>query len=185
MYDIYMFFDFSLNICMLHNPIITCICPLITCICPLIQDVANISMSLYTIVNLFFLKICTMFHRTLLQDVTHSTLPDTQHHVLPHSLPGVGLFEPHFIAHIFTIHWGLPSPPFLNPLSHPDTLACAAPATWAMSREGWLGVLDFVWWVLGLGLRYAMCRWRSIPWEWWNIIWHIQILSTKDLPTAW
>ena len=26
------------------------------------------------------------------------------HHVLSHSLPGVGLFEPHIIAHIFTIH---------------------------------------------------------------------------------
>ena len=27
------------------------------------------------------------------------------HHVLSHSLPEVGRFEPHIIAHIFTIHW--------------------------------------------------------------------------------
>ena len=46
-----------------------------------------------------------MFHRALLQDVTQRPLSDTQHHVLSHSLPGVGLFEPHIIAHIFTIHW--------------------------------------------------------------------------------
>ena len=57
MYDIYMFlFNFFLNIYMLHNPRITCICPLITYICPLIQDVANISMSSYIIVNLTFLE---------------------------------------------------------------------------------------------------------------------------------
>jgi hypothetical protein len=77
---------------------------------------------------------------------------------------------------------GYRHPRSLNPLLHPDTLAYAAPATWAMSREGWLGALDFVWWVLGL--RYAMCRWRSTPSEWWNIIWHIQTLNTKDLQTA-
>ena len=84
---------------MLHNPIITWICALITCICPLIQDVANISMSSYSIVNLSW-KNCTVLHRALLQDVTHSPLPDTEHHVLSHSLPGVGLFEPHLCPHI-------------------------------------------------------------------------------------
>ena len=51
-----------------------------------------------------------MFHTALLQDVTHSPLSDTHHHVLSHSLPGIGRFEPHIIAHIFTIQWGLPSP---------------------------------------------------------------------------
>jgi len=64
----------------------------------------------------------------------------------------------------------------LNHLSPPDTLAYAAPATWAVSREGWLGALDFVLWVPGP--RYAMCQWRSIPWKWWNISWHIQTQST-------
>jgi len=123
-----------------------------------------------------------MFHTALLQDVTHSPLPDTHHHVLSHSSPGVGRFEPHIIAHIFTIHWGLPSPPFFESSFASNTLAYAAPATWAIFREGWLGPLDFVLWVPGP--RYAMCQWRSISWEWWNITWHIQTLSTADLPTA-
>jgi len=78
--------------------------------------------------------------------VTHSPLPDTHHHYLytvylvlavsiPTSLPTYsrsieGYRHPHSQA--------------LNPLSPPDTLAYAVPATWAMSREGWLGALDFV-----------------------------------------
>jgi len=77
---------------------------------------------------------------------------------------------------------GYRHPLSLNPLSLPDTLAYVAPATWAMSREGWLGALDFVLWVPGP--RYAMCQRRSIPWEWWNITCHIQTQSTADVPTA-
>ena len=49
-------FQFLFEHLYVANPIITCICPLITCICPLIQDVANISMSSYSIVNLTFLE---------------------------------------------------------------------------------------------------------------------------------
>jgi len=42
----------------------------------------------------------------LLQDVTHNPLLDTSpsHHVLLHSSPGVGRFDPHIIAHIFNIY---------------------------------------------------------------------------------
>jgi len=172
-----MFFNFNLNIHMLYNEIITCICPLI-------QKVPidfNCTQSHFSWLN------CITWHTALVQDVTHSPLPDTHHPsiVLSHSLPGVGRFDPHIIAHIFTIHChseGYRHPRSLNPLSPPDTLAYATPATWAMSRGGWLGALDFVLWVPGP--RYAMCQWRSIPWEWWNITWRIQTQSTADLPTA-
>jgi len=51
---------------------------------------------------------------------------------------------------------GYRHPRSLNPLVPPDTLAYAAPATWAMSHEGWLGALNFVEWVPGP--RYAMCQ---------------------------
>jgi len=123
-----------------------------------------------------------MFHRALLQDVTRCPLPDTHHHVLSHSLPGVGRFEPDIIAHIFTIHWGQPSPPFFESsfASGYSRLRCACDlgnAPWGM-----VGCTEFR--IMGAGLRYAMCQWRSIPWECWNIIWHIQTLSTKDFKTS-
>jgi len=57
---------------------------------------------------------CITWHTALVQDVTHNPLPVTHHHVLSHSLPGVGRFNPHIIVYIFTIHWGLPSPPFFE-----------------------------------------------------------------------
>jgi len=60
------------------------------------------------------------------------------HHVLSHSLPGVGRFETHIIAHIFTIHWGLPSPPFFKAsfASGYSRLRCACDlgnAPWGMA----------------------------------------------------
>ena len=104
MYDICMFFNFNLNIHMLYNEIITCICPLI-------QKVPidfNCTQSHFSWLN------CITWHTALVQDVTHNPLPVTHHHVLSHSLPGVGRFNPHIIVYIFTIHWGLPSPPFFE-----------------------------------------------------------------------
>jgi len=41
-------------------------------------------------------------------------------------------------------------------------------------RDGWV---HCVLWVPGP--RYAMCQWRSIPWEWWNTTWHIQLWNSE------
>jgi len=36
--------------------------------------------------------------------LTHNQLPDTLHHMLLYSAPGVGRLNPHIMAHIFTIY---------------------------------------------------------------------------------
>jgi len=131
-------------------------------------------------ITLFMIKLYNVTHSPI-QDVTHSPLSVTHHHVLSHSLPGVGRFDPHIIAHIFTVHWGLPSPPFFESsfASGYSRWRCACDL---VSVPWWLGALDFVLWVPAP--RYTMCQWRSIPWEWWNITWHIHTQNTADLLTA-
>jgi len=161
---------------MLYNQIITYICPLI-------QDVANISIASYSIFNHTFLDWIVQCFAQPCYKMWHKAHSQTSIIMSFHTVYlELAVSNPTSLPTYSRSIEGYRYPRSLNPLSPPDALAYAAPATWAISREGWLGALDFVLWVLAL--RYAMCQWRSIPWEWWNITWHIQTLSTKDLPTA-
>jgi len=175
-HDIYMFSNFILNIYVLYHQVIICICPLI-------QDVANISIASYSILNHTFLDWivqCFTWPWYKMWHTAHSQTPIIMYfHTVYLEL---AVLNPTSLPTYSRSIEGYRHPRFFNPLSHLDTLAYAAPATWAMPREGWLGALDFV--LCVLGLRYAMCQWHSMPWKWWNIIWHIKTLSTKDLPTA-
>jgi len=159
-------FNFNLNIYMLYNG-------MITSICPLVQNVPNISIASCYILSHIFLD----------WNVKRDTQPCCKMWYTAHSqTPIIMYFHTVYLMLAISIPTSLPTysrsiegyyhPCSLNALSPPDTLAYAAPATWAMSRERWLGALDFVLWVPCP--RYAMCQWRSIPWEWWNITWHIQ-----------
>jgi len=89
------------------------------------------------------------------------------------------LVNPHIIAHILTIHCGLPSrwqgleSSFASRYSR---LRCAS--DFGSILQSWSGALDCALWVPGL--RYVMCRWQSRPWEWWSTTLHIQTQSTAD-----
>ena len=120
---------------------------IITFMCPLIQYVPNISIvSCYILDHTFLDGIvgrdtqpcCKTWH------TAHSQTPIimylyTVYLVLAASIP---TSLPTYSRSIEGYRH--PHSQVLNPLSPPDTLAYAVPATWAMSREGWLGALDFV-----------------------------------------